>query len=761
MVEQLQFKISSELKNIIGKELITDDFIAIYELVKNSYDANAMNVELIFKHIRSEKNAKHAKIFVKDNGNGMSREDLEKKWLFVGHSWKAIEDEENEITDYRDEITKKRRFAGAKGIGRFSCDKLGSELNLYTKKENEEVIHKITMDWVKFEKDPEIEFQTIDVSYETIDKLDIDIQIDDFKKGTILEISSLREKWDKEKLLRLKRHLQRLINPAQVKDELEFNIYLKAEDYIKEDEEKEEDHEKINGFVQNIIFEKLDIKTTHISCTIDSDGKKIYTELVDKGEFIYGVEEDNEYHPLYDVTIDLFYLNPNAKRMFTNTMGIEPVKYGSVFFYKNGVKINPCGDFGDDWLGLDKRKAQGTRRFFGNRDVMGRIEVKGHQPDFKEVSSRDGGVIKNRELEKLIEFFDDKARKRLEKYVTEAIQWDSEKKPKNLENIKVDSFKIVSQLIGGSSDGVQNIEFNENLLDIYEQKQIEKIPEIAKNLDEIKKYVKTTEDRAFIDVQVKTIKKVFRNLRRQRKTLERELKQKTMFLDQIAEKEIGEIMKMNHQINIGTNNIRDNLINLKNKIEKGEQISNDYLIQVIEGILLQTQIISSLSKYVVNANFNFYAQEIEGDLISYIKEYIERIYLPERNKKLIKEEVVININKKNGIEFIRTFDPFKIIIVLDNLIDNSIKAKSQKIDINLDVINDETLEIRVRDDGKGIENKYIDKIFDFGFSTLEGGTGIGLNHVKQIIEEYGSISVNNRLERGVEFIIEVNKDAGL
>lgn len=757
MVEQLQFRISSELKNIIGKELITDDFIAIYELVKNSFDANAMMVEIIFNHIRTENNANPAKIFVKDNGDGMSREDLEKKWLFVGHSWKTKEDKENEKTDYRDEITRKRRFAGAKGIGRFSCDKLGSELNLYTKNENEDVIHKLIMDWDKFEEDPDIEFHEIDVNYETIDKLDIDIQIDDFKKGTILEISSLREKWNKKKLLSLKRHLQRLINPAQVKDELEFKIYLKAEDYIKEDEEKEEEYEKINGFVQNIIFEKLDIKTTHISCTIDSDGEKIYTELVDKGEFIYGVEEDNEYHPLHDVTIDLFFLNPNAKRMFTNTMGIQPVNYGSVFFYKNGIKINPYGDFGDDWLGLDKRKTQGTRRFFGNRDVMGRIEANGHYPYFKEVSSRDGGVIKTPEFEILINFFNDKARVRLEKYVIEAINWDSERTSKNPDDITADSFKIVSLLIGKSSDKVQHVEFNEKLLDIFEQKQIEKTPEIAKNLEEIKKHVKTIEDRAFIDVQVKTIRKTFRNLRKQRKTLERELEQKTMFLEQIAEKDLGEVMKMNHQIGIGTNNIRLNLINLKNKIEKGEQISNDYLIQVIDGILLQTQIISSLSKYVVNSNFDFYSQKIKGDLISYIKQYIERIYLPAMKKKLIKEEIVININKKNDIEFIRTFNPFKIIIVIDNLIDNSIKAESQKIDINLDVINGETLEIRVRDDGKGIENEYIDKIFDFGFSTVEGGTGIGLHHVKQIIEEYGSISVNNRLEKGVEFKIRVNK----
>lgn len=220
MVEQLKFKISSELKRIIGRDLITDDFIAIFELVKNSYDAGATKVEIVFKNI--EKERERAKIFVIDNGEGMSRADLEEKWLLVGYSWKRKQEEELEHKDFRDKISEKRLFAGAKGIGRFSCDRLGNNLKLYTKKENENVIHVLEMDWGRFEEDPEKEFQTINVDYETHDKLDIEVDIDDFKKGAILEISLLREPWSRKKLLRLRRHLQRLINPTQVSEKQEF-----------------------------------------------------------------------------------------------------------------------------------------------------------------------------------------------------------------------------------------------------------------------------------------------------------------------------------------------------------------------------------------------------------------------------------------------------------------------------------------------------------------------------------------------------------
>ena len=52
MQNELNFKISSALKNIIGRDLINDDFIAVFELVKNAYDAHASEVNIIF-YLRS------------------------------------------------------------------------------------------------------------------------------------------------------------------------------------------------------------------------------------------------------------------------------------------------------------------------------------------------------------------------------------------------------------------------------------------------------------------------------------------------------------------------------------------------------------------------------------------------------------------------------------------------------------------------------------------------------------------------------------
>ena len=67
MKDNLQFRVSAELKNILGRDLITSPDIAILELVKNSYDAHATKVEITF-----DKDY----LCIADNGKGMTKDDL-------------------------------------------------------------------------------------------------------------------------------------------------------------------------------------------------------------------------------------------------------------------------------------------------------------------------------------------------------------------------------------------------------------------------------------------------------------------------------------------------------------------------------------------------------------------------------------------------------------------------------------------------------------------------------------------------------------
>ena len=131
MTEKVHFKTNILLKNIIGKDLITDDNVAILELVKNSYDAGSKIVELHFQNIainndndEEKKERKLSGIMVCDRGCGMDYDGLLNKWLNIAYSEKK---ENSQLNG--------RRQAGNKGVGRFSCDRLGKVLTIYTKAE--------------------------------------------------------------------------------------------------------------------------------------------------------------------------------------------------------------------------------------------------------------------------------------------------------------------------------------------------------------------------------------------------------------------------------------------------------------------------------------------------------------------------------------------------------------------------------------------------------------------------------------------------
>ena len=194
MAEILHFRISSGLKNIIGRELINDKYIAIFELVKNSYDAGAKYARIRFDNLGTSE----ATITISDDGKGMSKEDIIKKWLFVAYS-------EKRNPSYRDNI--KRAVAGAKGVGRFSCDRLGEHVCLSSKTASERILHSISISWSDFEKNSLDNFTDINVQYEFSKQ-------EDDTCGTSIIISNLREGWTRADLLSLKKALTQLVNPS-------------------------------------------------------------------------------------------------------------------------------------------------------------------------------------------------------------------------------------------------------------------------------------------------------------------------------------------------------------------------------------------------------------------------------------------------------------------------------------------------------------------------------------------------------------------
>ncbi len=191
--KDLHFKTNVQLKSIIGKDLINDDNIAILELVKNSFDADAKIVQVKYFNLKQNDDEKvedysssTSRLIIQDDGIGMDIDDIRDKWLNIAYSEKKSNKTQH-----------KRRMAGAKGVGRFSCDRLGEYLNLYAKKSKDSNYYKLSIDWKKFEvEDEKKEIQSIPLKYETLTPIEFQtLGFSNFEHGVLLEIIKLRSKW--------------------------------------------------------------------------------------------------------------------------------------------------------------------------------------------------------------------------------------------------------------------------------------------------------------------------------------------------------------------------------------------------------------------------------------------------------------------------------------------------------------------------------------------------------------------------------------
>lgn len=779
----LQFKISSALKNIIGSDLISDDFIAVFELVKNSYDAHATKVEITFENIYS----KNAKIIIKDNGKGMNYDDLTNKWLFVAYSAKK-EGTEEDSYDYRDKIKVKRAYAGAKGIGRFSCDRLGGELYLETiKDEKESKVETLLTEWDKFEGNLKEEFVNISVIHETIPNSNYDID-----RGTVLEISNLKSDWDREKILELKDSLARLINPNSINEEDNFEIELIVKEEIFNDEEQKKknllqvNHEKspldigqVEYFkivnvpkIKNLVFETLEIKTTKIvSKVLDNDKKQIETSLIEGGKLVYKIIEENKYDNLQNVECELYYLNRSAKVNFFKKMGVHSVEYGHIFLYKNGLRIYPYGDRNEDPLRMDNRKSQGHSRYIGTRESMGYIYINEPNDELRETSSRGDGLIKSKAYFELVDWFYDNL-KRLEKYIIDITDWGNDLS--NEDYINLDSIgqeEAIENLISNltKSKGIISFEVAPEIFEIIDKKQekstkntltkikkqlesddydrdaiVQSISKIEKNLDELKKNSEEATDEA-----------LEKGIKNEELSTEIEKKNEQLSIrDSISSQDIENVTNLHHQVFVVSDTISSILDEMHNMISLGEGINEDELKQFIDELTLENSKVESLSRFGMRAIFEDFNSVKENSLPDFVSDYVNKISNYFKNSKV---NVVFNQLSKDDFE--TQFRPLDVSIIIDNMINNAKKHSAKVLIITTKNIDKSTLQFTFKDNGIGFHSSIneIKEIFKPGFSTTKS-TGLGLFHISNILKAYKwDIEVNEKYKDGAEFIITIKK----
>lgn len=367
MSNTLHFSASTSVKNLFGRGLVTDQIAAVFELVKNSFDADAKEVEIVFCDLHTE----NASLTIRDNGTGMDLSDIENRWMVIGTDSKK--------RDLYSPIFQ-RALNGDKGIGRFSVDRLGAYLHMEAQKRGESERYVADFDWTLFDGESK-NISDIAIPY-------IQEKSDKKLHGVSLTISKLRDVWDEQKLKELYRNLRQFKSPFAQDDN--FKIYITAPEYGYN--KREVVVEKLEGVSSLwMIAEITTADPEKIRITVNKDGLEY--ETIQSNSYSFG-----------SVKAQVFMFNQGDKVRFANRYGLRVREYGNIRLYRDSFRIYPYGEAKNDWLDIDRRQTQGMMRFLGSRDLIGYVQIgKESNPNLLPLTNRQG-LEENTAFEELRDF---------------------------------------------------------------------------------------------------------------------------------------------------------------------------------------------------------------------------------------------------------------------------------------------------------------------------------------------------------------------
>ena len=642
------------------------------------------------------------------------------------------------------------------------------------------------MDWSDFERKSKEEFANIPVKIYQQNNVEINHLADvKVEHGTILKITKIRSAWDRKKLKSLKASLAKLVNPFGKSDDLEIFIHAPAEiaadqkslqskeyakilaDIIGSDFGDESDpklqiatHELdiINGRVQNFIFAKLSKYTTNIEVTLDSITQSIRSKLYDRGELILEIEDTNEFRELSgcSISVQIHYLNTAAKREFSRFMSQQATQFGSVFLFNNNFRVFPIGEPGDDSFGLDTRKGQGYSRYLGTREIVGQINIDSDNSNkFREASSRNSGLIKNKAYEEMVQFFYKKCISLLERYVVNVNWVDKLDRNRldisglNTDRAKARIIQVVSQL--AKSDDVKLIYYSPNLMTIIDEKSadfslaMQGLEQVAEKIGDadLKRELALAKERQAELIRAQKLardeadaeRKARKEAEEKARTAEEKLKsaeKKVNFFMALDTNDFDSLVSYHHHVGTYLNEVSQHIRAARLKISRSLFGAAD-LDVFMERVDLANTKIQSIVNFATKANFVLDGEETTADLREFIPQYIREICTAFAGSDL---KLTV---ENTADEFELKFKPIEFFVVIDNLVHNSKKAGAKEIVFNLSSPDKKRFCLMVTDDGAaGLHSTIAEvaTIFDKGVTTTSG-SGLGLYHSKQLISEMG------------------------
>lgn len=388
--DNVRFSTDAAIVEKLGRELVSRQETAVAELIKNGYDADATEVRLVFENAEEPGGT----LFVKDNGHGMTREALIDGFMRLSSRDKVREPKSPKYG---------RQRAGKKGIGRFAAQRLGDGLTVVTQTEGSAFGHLVEIDWEEFKGGRDLASVANKIGRLSGGRSE--------GHGTTLQINDLRDGWTEATMRRVYRYVSDLVQPFPLSEEGEdkktdpgFRVTILRqgeEDYKTVADEKQFVYDNALATIAGEVDEEGQ------GCwTVESSEVDITHEAVDIGRD--RDSPDTPFKQLRDVRFEAYYfvykagLIPKLARKKIRTLA---QKRGGIRVYRNGFRVLPYGEPGDDWLGLDESaRSRGFLPAHSNQNFFGFVEIIDPEGElFEETASREG-LINNEAFDELKDF---------------------------------------------------------------------------------------------------------------------------------------------------------------------------------------------------------------------------------------------------------------------------------------------------------------------------------------------------------------------
>lgn len=392
----------------IGDQLISGPEAALIELVKNAFDADSPDVQI--KITPFSKECPVGAISIADHGHGMTYDAIVERWF------EPATDEKLQ----RRYSPGMRRMLGAKGIGRFAASRLGSKTVLRSVAERpdgqEEVL--VQVDWDAFSADRYLEDIEIPMSRRKLGPSD------ELGTGVQLVISELRDAWSKKRLENLVRELRRVATPTETGSE--FKIHLDLSDFtapqigfdgpsllreMNVDISGADDGDEETGSDLIVPFRLQDHADYLLVGDFDALGAFNGSFTVCKGDNVpqelsvpapppgpdeAGCGPLHLHINVYDREADSIEELFRRMGLKFDAIGIRAARQiltdnAGIAIFRSGFRIRPYGEPENDWLELERQRVQDPSRKLGLSQVSGRVNI-GTEEDsgLIERSSREG-----------------------------------------------------------------------------------------------------------------------------------------------------------------------------------------------------------------------------------------------------------------------------------------------------------------------------------------------------------------------------------